>query len=439
MRSEKKVVSALFAGIFIANILSAQTQFTISNSPCSHTLPALCKGDSSYLVCWVDDRAGSDTNRVYGQIISASGGLIENEFLINSTSTVLKPIIAFDPLNERFLVTDCEWARGFFVSENGSVIDSTDSLIPGDGTYPEAVCFDGNKYFIIFYCIYGANEYKLLGRFFSRAGKPIDTSIVINQLYGPVDINIVPNDSDYLVVWSDNRSGYSNIYGQLLSKQGLPLNSDFPISSEQWDESYPKVSSDNKNWLVVWEENSQIKGKKILSNGQLTDSETDIVSKEYAYLPSLSFDGEMYIAAVSTINAVNILTVTRPGETVTNQYFLQNGSVFWTDICAYSTGYLVVFSVKDTLSYNLLGIMTNVKVHTFPDTVTSLKILSNPFFESARVIGYKGELKIYDISGREVESMNVTDNQNTFGSKLKQGIYFLKPKNKPAVKAIKMK
>ncbi|MDD5529755.1 MAG: T9SS type A sorting domain-containing protein [bacterium] len=441
-----KSLKGIIVSIFIAGILSAQTKITISNTTGDQILPTVCKGKSSYLVCWVDNRAGINTDRVYGKIIAEHRGVLPGiDFLITSTPSVSKPIITFNPTNNKFLVTNFGWNKGFFVPENVQSIDSTNVWMSEDGMHPEAMCFDGDKYFMVFYCTYGANKHKLLGKFFSENGEAIDDSLItIDELYIPKDISVAFNGNQYLVVWSDDRrAGIYDIYAQLLSKEGTPLPNDFCISYEDWivmdtlDESSPKVSSDGTNWFVIWEGDYQIKGRIVYPNSQLGDSTITLIDDKDSYFPALSFNGEMYIVSASTIDEFNIVMIARTGEVIKNQCFLQNEPVYWTDICADKFGYLTVFNTKNTQDYDLYGMFANTEIYAFPDT-SIFKIISNPFIGFARVTGYTGELQIYDVSGRKVETANITNEWTTFGNNLKHGVYFAKPRDNCGIKTFKI-
>ncbi|MFA5033859.1 MAG: T9SS type A sorting domain-containing protein [bacterium] len=437
---KNKGLKGIIVGIFLAGILSAeQTKITISNSIGDQILPTVCKGKLSYLVCWVDNRAGTNMDRVYGQIVSEYGMLEGTEFLITLTSGISKPIITFNPTDNKFLVTSFEWNRGFFVSNNGSILDSTDIWMSEEGIYPEAMCFDGDKYFAAFYCTYGANKHKLLGKFFSKDGKSTDdTLITLDEINIPKDISIAFNNNQYLVVWSDALEENYDIRAQLLSKQGKLLSTDLYISYEEWDESSPKVSSDGTNWFVIWEGDCQIKGRIVSQAGQLVDdSAITLIEDKDSYFPSLSFNGDMYIVSTSTINEFNIIMIAQSGKIIRKESFSQNEQVYWTDISADKFGYLTVFGTKNTQDYDLYGMFENTGVYEFPDT-NIFRVISNPFVGFSRVSGYTGELQIYDILGRKVETINITNEWTTFGNNLQKGIYFAKPRDNCGIKPFKI-
>src|SRR5262245_12776711 len=61
--------------------------------------------------------------------------------------------------------------------------------------------------------------------------------------------------TNYLVVWSDSRSGGSDIYGARVSPSGTILDPDgIRITTGAVAHVMPRVSFDGTNYLVVWEE-----------------------------------------------------------------------------------------------------------------------------------------------------------------------------------------
>ena len=67
----------------------------------------------------------------------------------------------------------------------------------------------------------------------------------------------------YLVVWEDNRSGYFDIYGQMVDAGGTLIGSNFYIYADDGNQQRPDVDSDGEDFLVVW-------------HGQIVDDSVDV-------------------------------------------------------------------------------------------------------------------------------------------------------------------
>lgn len=407
-------------GIIWASIVSAQNKITISNGTGDQTLPAVCMGDSSYLVCWVDNR--DSTEKIYGQLVSLSGNLERENFLVSNIPSVYKSAIAFDKGDNKFLVINRAWRKGYFVSPVSSNLDSTDNWISNDELCPEAVYFDGVKYFIVFYSLYGTYKNNLVGYFISKDGSPLDSLdslIVLTELHNPTDINISFNGTNYLITWLEKRAGNYDVYGQIVSKQGVPIDTGFHITDNQNKENSVRVASDNINWFVVWESNFEIEGKIIHSNGS-QDTVINILNEKNSYFPAVSFSDGLYIVTASSSDEICIATALRTGKVTTTQFLQQNMPIYWTEIDAESIGYLAVFTSLGARDYDLYGMIINNGIFETP-TASTFRIISNPFRGSAAVAGYSGEIQVYDILGRKVESSYT----KRFGYTLREGVYFV--------------
>jgi len=91
-----------------------------------------------------------------------------------------------------------------------------------------------------------------------------------------VDIN--PGADNSLVVWADDRSGTSAIWGRLVTLAGVPLGSDFQISPAVGDkDAYDPAVAYNflsDQYLVVWTHDhsasdSDVLGQRVRANGNL--------------------------------------------------------------------------------------------------------------------------------------------------------------------------
>ncbi len=169
-------------------------------------------------------------------------------------------------------------------------------------TYP-AIAFDGTNYLVVW----------TDGRSGSQDiyGVRVDTS---GTVLDPSGILISPADDDqrcpsiafdginYLVAWLDYRSYFGcDIYGARVSPSGTVLEPlGIPVSVADDEQLYPSIAFDGTNYLVVWEDwrsGSDIYGARVTSSGRVLDiSGIPISTAGYAqYWPSIAFDGTNYL------------------------------------------------------------------------------------------------------------------------------------------------
>ena len=131
----------------------------------------------------------------------------------------------------------------------------------------------------------------------------IDTSIV--YVGAPNDQNspaVAFDGTNYLVVWQDERSGSSHIYGARVNQAGQVLDpTGIAISTTAGQQYSPSVAFDGTNYLVVWRNgggsSADIYGARVNQAGLVLDPNgiriSTTVCREYA--PSVAFDGINYL------------------------------------------------------------------------------------------------------------------------------------------------
>ena len=222
---------------------------------------------------------------IYGQLINCDGTPFGPEVLLTETcsepSDQRNPSVAYDSENQVFLVAwelhadtvpepvSAIWGRTVDVDGNpvgsyGFVI-SFDTHLRGN---PSVACDSVNNMFIVVWND-GRNwddtNYDIYGQIVSPQGIPYGDNIVIsdatnNQTHPSVSFGSNSNSNiseKFLVTWNDyrnwNTTGY-DIYGQVLLPGGTPLNQEFVICDDDKDQVSPSAAynSINKRFLVVW-------------------------------------------------------------------------------------------------------------------------------------------------------------------------------------------
>lgn len=224
---------------------------------------AYCKLADLYLVVWAadDNRGGIVDNEfeIYGQFIDGTGNEIgSNDFRISflgvDGDTAFRaedPDVAFNYVDNEFFVV---WKGETSVDGENEIFGQRINAITGS----------------------------LIGSNFRISDMGIEGDTSTGAFFPKVEYNSANNE--YLVVWEgdDNINNKFEIYGQVISNQGIEIgNNDFKISSQlpadnaNFDAQYPNLSYNNthNDFLVVWH------GETLVDNetevfGQILDADT---------------------------------------------------------------------------------------------------------------------------------------------------------------------
>jgi hypothetical protein len=208
---------------------------------------------------------------------------------INSNSTPKSnPRIAFDG-------TNCLVAWNENASEiRGQLIDGYYHLIGNDfpissninKVYPPAVSFGVNKYLVVW-----IEKEQVWGRVIDKTGDvggiPFEISTEAKAFGIP---SIAFDGSNFLVVWEDRRSwvsgnqSKSDIYGQFLSATGTLNGNNIPICTSPNLKSYPAITFCSSRYFLVWSDNRKgnwdIYGQYINKLGKLEGANLNLVNEQ---------------------------------------------------------------------------------------------------------------------------------------------------------------
>lgn len=245
-----------------------------------------------------------------------------NEFLLDTNVAYISclysqnnPAIVFDGTN--YLVVWKDNRRGYSdiygarVNQSGVMLDSAGFIIAGGECSNPVVSFDGTNYLVVWedyiYCPHPWEEwYRVRGRQVSTSGTVIGNVITIvstswywYSLYNP---SVAFGDTNYLVVWGDNRNGYSDIYGARVTQSGIVLDpSGIAISTEVNTQWFPSITFDSTNYFVIWSDrrgtNYDIYGARINRSGVVLDTAGISISTatDDQGAPSIAFDDINYM------------------------------------------------------------------------------------------------------------------------------------------------
>ena len=221
--------------------------------------------NNRFLVAWLDDSVGFPDYPfyIYGQLVNADRSLYGSPIPISISGTSYiqrgtSNVIAFDPHDQRFLVVWYDWRNG-----TGNI-------------YGQLVNADGSLYGDNFAIspIPPLNDHK--------AGVPTVSFDTINNRF--------------LVVWVGPSAGTpANIYGQLVNPDGSLHGSMMQITDyADYYAAYPDIAfdSNNERFLVTWGQqyDEYIYGRLVNADGSLYGSEITVGYYSGSYVASLSFD-----------------------------------------------------------------------------------------------------------------------------------------------------
>jgi len=205
--------------------------FPIANAPYKQLKPVVAYSPvtETYLVVWLDHRADDVSGiDIYGQRISSEGVLLGENFLISTSGgNERRPAVAYDSVNDRFLVTWSAFPQGRNYAANvlGRIVSSDGSFV----------------------------------------GRQFKIGIGPKEQFKPA-LSFDPSTESYLVVWQDRRdeiTSRDDIWGQVVSADGGLLGDPIRISALPESEWRPDVAYDTQRQrhLVVW----------MRRNGELAD------------------------------------------------------------------------------------------------------------------------------------------------------------------------
>lgn len=142
-------------------------------------------------------------------------------------------------------------------SVDGSLSGPAQRLAGSTGGNPN-VAFGGTNYLVVWRQDLASNSSIILGQRLARTGEPIGGAFAINTVPGSKDLGLQAslafNGTDFLVVWSDERSaGNPDIYAQRIGTTGNLIGGEILIGASPEPDLMPAAAFDGTNHLVVWQ------------------------------------------------------------------------------------------------------------------------------------------------------------------------------------------
>jgi len=197
---------------------------------------------------------------------------------------------------------------GTRIDATGTVMDVGGIRISGAGrAQPDlAVAYDGVNYLVVWSDTRGGDS-DIYGARVSSSGAVLDpggiaiSTAAYNQSYPAISFD----GTNYLIVWVDTRTGNNDIYATRVSSSGVVLDpGGIPISRDIYTRGRPAVAFGGTNYLVVWENEvgflRLIHGKRVSLSGTLLDYTSIQIGPgagRYGYqtFPAVAFNGVDYV------------------------------------------------------------------------------------------------------------------------------------------------
>lgn len=229
----------------------------------------------TFVVVWQDDRVGNDID-LYARLVLASGLALSEEFVVSSAfSDQLIPGVACETGGTRCLVVwmDDRNNSFFYTDIMGRLVDAGgggealgDKIdIAVEQWYQDSPTVIYNPVRAEYMVVWNDD---ISCRRVSRDGQPLATNRTDVSLESPFQWKpavAVDANGQYLVVWEDGRNQASHgtdIYGQWLSPDGVPLGANFALGLEQsastdsHNQYWPALAFDpnTESYFAVWED-----------------------------------------------------------------------------------------------------------------------------------------------------------------------------------------
>ena len=361
---------------------------------------------SNYLMVWSDP-----SNIVYGQFINTSGSLVRTPFVIADSATINNKggCMAFGDTTYMVVWRRNDVHYGQRVSKSGNLI-GTPTQISFTPARDNAICFDGTNYLVAWRSGGGSDTIYIHGQLISKSGVLVGSNFIIDGPYANDNpLSIAYDGSKYLVAYGDHTTmnGPLNIFARFVTTTGSVAPSRITISTKS--PVVPSVIFDGTNYFITWSDNfytanSVIMGSFIDTSGVPIDTAVTIFN---------SLGGKIAFYGMSTLGSNKILVVATRVDTPQ----FTNGDVYGKFIQSSTTG---ISENAANLTPKMFSLSQNYPDPFNPTTTISFSLPSQSFVS----------LKVYDIIGREVatiisgEMSAGTYSRQWNATKMSSGIYF---------------
>lgn len=224
--------------------------------------PAIAWNGTYHLVVWNDAQNSYQLPRIYGQRLDASGSPQGSNFSISANDGYyhLFPRVATN--NNEFLVVwvdNCGGGdsqgriRAQRVSSAGSLLGSVIAVTSGSGSYLD-VAWDTTNYLVVYQRATSSIVWDIYGRRVSSTGSLLGSEFAINTAANDQTMARViyeKGSGRYLVVWETDQN-LPAIYSQRVNPEGTLFGTAVLQADASYHQVYPAIASGSYYSLLGW-------------------------------------------------------------------------------------------------------------------------------------------------------------------------------------------
>ncbi len=358
---------------------------------------------SSYCVAWRDGR--DDGGDIYATLLTTDGKVTHPRGIPICKTNGTQHDVAVTAIGTQYFLVwldDRSSAQGIYGARivSGTVVETNGFLItPGACQNPD-VSACGTNYLVGWNTLSPQN---LLAKRVSNTGLVLDASPLTissnNAQYAGISSI---GDTNWLVVWHDNRSGF-DIYGNRVTTGGSVLDGNgFVVSAATGYQVHPGVANNGTNYLVVWYDHRDttphIYGARVSSTGTVLDASGIAISTvTNSYYPVVASDGTEFMVAwldnrgglyAGRVNGAGAV-LNSGGVSVDREATVSSFPNAWPDIAssgaysylvAYRSGGLVrsrILTVQDLMAVTLSSSQFTMRI-VGASTASKVQVESSP-------------------------------------------------------------
>lgn len=220
-----------------------------------------------YLVTWTDAR--TSPLQIYGQRVSATGGLVGGNFAIVTVAGVAqsRSQVAYSATANKFLVVNTSQSSpmrvvGRVVNPDGTFGSGVVTIGSGTGNQVDpAVAADpvSGDFLVVWDSAVTGFRDSILAQRVSSAGALVGGSMTVSAFNSTKEVPHLayePDRGTFLISWGDNRGSDTDLYAAHMALSGTLWGSEFPVASGPNGQSKGEVAIDaaNRRGLVLYEE-----------------------------------------------------------------------------------------------------------------------------------------------------------------------------------------
>ncbi|MCP3145060.1 Ig-like domain-containing protein [Pyxidicoccus xibeiensis] len=302
------------ARVTTSNVVRDTPGLLLSTAYNEQFSPSVARNGTDYLVVWRDNRAGQSD--IYGARVTSQGTVLDPSGMALCTVSGEQdnPVVASNGTDwmvawddNRFDAT-YEDLYGVRLSRTGVFLSGWSITQLSSAMRRPALASDGTDWYVVWEdgrSSLSLASWDIFGARISPAGvvtPSAGTNLTTGNNFRQGSPSIAFNGTDYLVAWTDYRSG-EDIYGTRVSRTGTVMpEGGFMLSGAPGDQLAPVVASAGSEWFVVWQDartGLDIYGTRVSSSGVVMDAPglaiatTAIAQRN----PTVASDGTNYFVA----------------------------------------------------------------------------------------------------------------------------------------------